>query len=124
MNEGEKARKYFVTCIGHYCVFEDRNLLLSEPEVHAEIFGAFMIQHKEYSLYQHCHLGECISLFYADNSPSVMINLKNISALITSRSNWLCLDWGTPGDFQTSESKCASGHSSNLIRAGLGCAQP
>lgn len=39
MNEGEKARKYFVMCIAHYCVFEDRSLLLSEPEVHAKIFG-------------------------------------------------------------------------------------
>lgn len=51
-----------------------------------------------------------------------MTNLKNASASITSRSNLLCLDWGTP-DFQIPESKCALRHSSNLLGAGLGCAQ-
>lgn len=37
MSEREKAHKYLGMCIiAHYCDFEDRNLLLSEPEVHTK----------------------------------------------------------------------------------------
>jgi len=84
MSEGEKACKYSVMCAAHYCVFEDRNLLLSEPEVHAKNSGRI---HDATQVVFLTSALSFVSKLYAVNSPTVMINLNNISVLIASRSN-------------------------------------
>lgn len=76
-NEEERRLAGIVTRVAHYCAFEVRNLLLSEPEVHAKIFGDTHDSTQITFLLSALSFGKMCNKFYADNSPNVVINLKN-----------------------------------------------